>query len=77
MQELINRIQEFYNEKPENGAGGVLHIVTDDGNMEDSSIDFCIELAEKDGDMEAIAIANDIKALPFEERERLYELFWE
>lgn len=35
-----------------NPAGGSLHIVLDDGNVEDSHVEFCIEYARQNGDIE-------------------------
>lgn len=38
---LVNAFYAF----PENGVGGSLHIVLDDGNVEDESVDYCIDFA--------------------------------
>lgn len=37
-------------------AWGSLHVVLDDQNIEDHSVRFCIEAAEKDGDEEGAAL---------------------
>ena len=41
---------EAYRSKPENKCGGSLHIVLDDGNIEDHYIFFCRNYAEDKGD---------------------------
>jgi len=42
--ELAPLIDAFYG-FPQNGVGGVLHIVLDDQNIDDDSVKFCIESA--------------------------------
>lgn len=48
---------------PGNGAGGSLHVVLDDGNREDSSVDFCIEYAEKAGDLAGAALGKVLRTM--------------
>lgn len=62
--ELIGR---FY-EKKENVCGGVLHIVTDDHNIRDGDIEFCIERAKEKRDGDALRIANNMMLMTIEER---------
>lgn len=45
--EVARFARAYYND---HGVGGSLHIVLDDGNLEDSSVQFCIERAEERGD---------------------------
>ena len=40
--EMSQRIKRLY-ERPGCGCGGTLHIVLDDWNLDDNSINFCIE----------------------------------
>lgn len=40
----------YYKELPNNGAGGSLHIILDDGNLSHSCITFCSDLCEQKGD---------------------------
>lgn len=49
--EIIERFKAYHN-APNNGAWGSLHIVLDDGNIEDKHIEFCIKNAveRKDGE---------------------------
>jgi hypothetical protein len=54
--EVMPLIQEFYR-KPGNGNGGVLHIVLEDGNVEDGHVRFCLQQARNQGDTDGIQIA--------------------
>ncbi len=46
----IKELIKYYYELPDNGAGGNLHIVLDDGNVDYRSIYFCQEECEKSKD---------------------------
>ena len=39
-----------------NGCGGSLHIVLEDNNVQDSSVQFCIEWAKKDDDIYGVLL---------------------
>ena len=54
--EVIERFRA-YQERPGNGAWGSLHIVLDDGNVTDSDVAFCIDVARDKGDEEGEALA--------------------
>jgi len=43
--DMIRPAWSYYNTEG-NGAGGSLHIVLDDGNLEDDSVRFCLRWAE-------------------------------
>ena len=70
----IKALIEFYYTLPDHGAGGTLHIVVDDGNCDDASVDFCVGFARKEGDSlgEFIALA----LMPLSEDERLQVTGW-
>lgn len=53
-------------------CGGVLHIVLDDGNLDDSSINFSHGLAYGWSDHQALDISNLMKAMSIKQRKRLY-----
>lgn len=72
MLELIYKIKSFKEIKG-NAAGGVLHIVLDDGNLEDSYILFCKEEAIKKNDKLAIKICDELLMLTHDEREIVYK----
>lgn len=55
------------------GVGGALHIVLDDGNLEDDPIHWCIKYAQEHKDYLAIAIGKYLLDLELWEREAMYE----
>lgn len=56
----------------DNITWGSLHIVLDDGNLETSSVSFCMEWAEKEGDREGKALAEALLTLSPTQRRKLY-----
>jgi hypothetical protein len=56
--EVLPLVRALY-ATPHGAAGGCLHIVLDDGNVEDASVLFCLEHAQKEGcpTCEALACA--------------------
>lgn len=75
MKELCRRIQDYYYYEP---VGGALHIVLDDGNVEDHHIHWCLENSISEAkDEEAEYIANELLKLTESEREKLYDNNWE
>ncbi len=50
-------IARAYYAKPGNGAGGSLHIVLDDYNVDDDSVSFCMDHAADKGDDDGVALA--------------------
>lgn len=57
---------------PDNTSGGWLHIVLDDGNIGDDSVDFCIGEAEKNCDEEAEELARLLRIMSHTQRKRIY-----
>lgn len=70
----IKLIKPYYVNNP---SGGSLHIVLDDGNTEDSNLDFCILYALEEGDYSAVVIGGFLLAMTEDEREELYERYSE
>lgn len=66
-------VREYY-AKPKNGAGGSLHIVLDDGNTEDSSVDFCVGWALEAKDWDGVALAAVLRKMSRTQREKLGRL---
>ncbi len=64
-------VRKFY-ALPGNTCGGVLHIVTDDGNVETEHVLFCLDLARGSGDSEGERIANLLLELSEGERQFIY-----
>lgn len=61
-----------YYAMPGNGAGGNLHLVLDDGNVEDSSVDCCLDCASAHGDAEGVRLAEQLRALTVTQRQAVY-----
>ena len=53
------------------GAGCCLHIVLDDGNIEDSSVEFCIRYAEEQGHGSCAALARMLRSMSKTQRQKL------
>lgn len=66
--ELVDRFAAYY---AEHLAWGALHIVLDDANLSDSSVDYCIEWAVAQGDTEGEALARILRGLTRSQRFRL------
>ena len=54
--EVLPLVLAYY-AKPGNGAGGCLHIVLDDDNVDDDSVRFCIDYAAECGDEDGVYLA--------------------
>lgn len=67
---VANLIKAYYTFE---STGGTCHIILDDGNYDDHSVDFCIKYAEENEDMMGLAIASMLKLLTVEEREHVCE----
>lgn len=70
---LANLIAEYY-KKEGNGCGGNCHLVLDDGNLEDSDIQFCIGYCAKADDTDGLAIMREMLSLNPEERQKVYDM---
>jgi hypothetical protein len=73
---FIKTFITFYYSFPGNGAGGNLHIVLDDGNIETTHIVWCQNLCKQQKDSFGYFLAGLL--LLFTERERgiMYEAAW-
>ena len=71
---LCKMIQAYYEYEV---VGGALHIVLDDGNLEDKHIHWCISAPIKErNDKAALDIANELLKMSFSARNRLYNKEW-
>lgn len=61
-----------YYRKPDNGVGGSLHIVLDDGNLETGNVQFCLEWARKNDDMDGEALALLLLDMTVTQRGKVY-----
>ena len=71
--ELVNRIVEYY-KKEGNECGGNCHLVLDDGNLEDSDIQFCKGYCAHADDNEGLSIMSCMLQLNPEERQKVYDV---
>ena len=69
-------IKYYYELSPENGAGGNLHIVLDDGNIEHSYIYLCQEDCEKAGDTFGMFLADILLLFTEDELDDMYNADW-
>jgi len=84
--DMIRPAWSYYNTEG-NGAGGSLHIVLDDGNLEDDSVRFCLRWAEGhqskwsaggwvevfvERDEAGVALAKLLLSASLTQREKLY-----
>lgn len=68
--EIIDRFAIYY-QKPGNQAWGKLHVILDDGNVTDSTVEWCIEYANLCQDFEAVALAQILLSMTKTQRLKL------
>jgi|SRR4051812_22637710 len=66
-------VERFY-AMPENGVGGSLHIVLDDCNINDGSVEWCIEHARGRDDRAGEALGRLLLAMPWQRRADLHAI---
>lgn len=66
-----------YVSKPENGVGGSLHIVLEDGNVNDSHVAFCRNLAQNAGDADGVVVADMLLQMSKTQRRKISVMFHE
>lgn len=64
-------VKELYKTE-EGGSGCCLHIVTDDGNIEDGSVKFCLDQAIKENHTKCIEIAALMLHMTKTQRNKIY-----
>jgi hypothetical protein len=69
--EVLPLVNAYYRTHP---VGGSLHIVLDDCNVGDSSVEFCLNHAIEDDDAEGEALARILLRMSKTQRKRLYQL---
>ena len=68
---VLPLVQAYYS-RFGNECGGSLHIVLDDGNVRDSDVAFCRQLAEERGDTDGIVLADVLMQMSKTQRSCLY-----
>lgn len=66
----VQRLIDRYKAREGNYCGGSLHIVTDDGNFGDRSVQFCEEYALEHGDYTGARLARLILLMTMTQRRR-------
>lgn len=66
--ELVYRFAAYHKKF---SSWGALHIVLDDNNLSDSSVDFCIDAAKKIDDKEGEVLAHILRSLTKSQRYRI------
>lgn len=59
-----------------NAVGGSLHLVLDDGNIEDSHVKFCIQWAKDHGDPEGVRLGELLLQMSKRQRKKLSDQFY-
>ena len=67
--DVLPRVRHYYKKHP---AGGCLHLVLDDGNLDNKSIEFCRDYAIQNNDDHAMSIAVDLLYMSNTQRRKLY-----
>lgn len=67
-QEQLDRFRSYLNKHL---TWGSLHIVLDDTNVRDSDVQYCIQYAEEQGDVEGAALARILLSMSESQRMRL------
>ena len=69
--EVIDCFRAYLSKNP---AWGSLHVVLDDGNVDDASVDFCIRYAKEHGDDEGTELGRILRQMSRTQRLKLGRL---
>lgn len=70
LREMVDLYYEY------NPAGGPLHVVLDDGNVDRGIILSCMDNCSMKGDVWGLLIATRLLSMPWVRREKFYEGYW-
>ncbi|MGV8914370.1 MAG: hypothetical protein ACOH1X_02865 [Kaistella sp.] len=73
---LVKNLIQYYYFDLVNPTGGYLHIVLDDGNLDDQSIYFCQNECSKNGDTFGYFLATLLREFTEDELQKLYDDDW-
>jgi hypothetical protein len=65
---VVPWVREWYKHEP---VGGVLHIVLDDLNVEDKHVQWCVEHAREEGDVEGERLAQTLAYMTVTQRRKV------
>lgn len=66
----VRALISAFRDRDENALGGNLHLVIEDGNLDDGSVQMCLDLARKNGDAIGEVIAAALLTMTEEQRDR-------
>lgn len=69
---IVLACRDYYRAESANSCGGSLHIVLDDGNLEDDAIAWCRDKSTERGDRAGFELATRLLRLPLWQRELVY-----
>jgi hypothetical protein len=72
--EVVDDFVRYHDREP---VWGSMHIVLDDDNVEDSSVQFCIDFAKEKGDVEGERLARILLTMSRTQRLRLPNVVYE
>jgi hypothetical protein len=70
--DILPLLRDYVRDNP---VGGSLHVVLDDGNIENSSIETCLNTAKELNDERAIVLANLLLKMSRTQRKKLCHLY--
>jgi hypothetical protein len=70
---MVIRQAKAYLAKPGNEAGGSLHLVLGDGNVENSSVEICLKHAQEENDYDGIRLAETLLRMSVSQRRKVYK----
>lgn len=73
--EVVPLVKVYYG-KPGNSVGGNLHLVLEDGNVQDSHVRFCLERAKECGDEDGVKLAEVLLRMSKTQRTKLSCMSW-
>lgn len=71
--EVLPLVKAWY-DKPGNGAGGIFHIILDDGNNQQHWANLALEEAKELGEQDAITLAEKLAAMSPTQRLKLSKM---
>jgi hypothetical protein len=69
--EVLPMVKELYKR---HGVGCCLHVCIDDGNVEDRSVQFCLDFAKQKGCTDCILLAETLLKMSKTQRMKLHQL---
>lgn len=74
--EIMPLVRAFQS-KIGNGTGGNLHIVLDDGNVDDDDVIFCLEKAKASSDQDGVDLATKLLTMSKDQRLEVSDQFYD